>query len=113
MAFEGGGTDVRKNLMKPDTDGIEIGFPDRILALLVLFAALLVPFAGHEVHIYFIFRQRTCHQFAIRGQDISPVGLHRYILFYEAVGYIVPVLSLGKHNHGAFHNNSYPHQPHE
>ena len=26
MAFEGGGTDVRKNLMKPDTDRIKLAF---------------------------------------------------------------------------------------
>ena len=96
MAFEGGGTDVRKNLMKPDTDGIEIGFPDRILALLVLLRrfsslspdmkSIYILYSGSELAI------------SLPSEDrIFPrLGFTRYILFDEAVGYIVPVLSLGK-----------------
>ena len=39
-------------------------------------------------------------------------SLYRHVLFYETVGYILPVLSLCKHDNCGFYDNSYSQQPH-
>ena len=95
--------------MKPDTDGIELAFQMESLALLVPFAALRRPhLSPDKVHIYFIFRQRTLPSVCHPRTGYFPGWASPLHSLYEAVGYIVPVLSLGKHGHGAFYNNSYP-----
>ena len=94
------GAFIREYLVKPFADFLQVVHQHGILLIA----------SGLEVHVDFIFGQAAGHQFAIGRDDVSPGRRDGHIFLDEAVGYIFPVLSFGKHDESRFHNNAYGHQ---
>ena len=99
--------------MKSDADRIHIGSKNRITPCLILFSAFFILFTGHKVHVYSVFGKRTCHKFSVGRNNVSTVGFHSYVLFNETIGYVLPVLSFGKHGDTSLYDNCHAYQRHQ